>query len=393
MATLWLAVALLGGAGALWIALGGVNPSQPPAPSTPMATTTAVPPPGDRRATVSFVGDVMLGGGVAEVARERGVDALFAHVDPWLHAGDAVVGNLECVLSTRGTPTAAKSEAALRAHREWLLRGSPAGAAALARANFAAMTLANNHSMDYRGVAMDDSLAALRGAGIASTGAGDDLARAQSPAIFERSGVRFAVLGVSEILPRNSWATRARSGVAPGRGLARTSLDAAFDGTMARRVRAWRQRVDVVVVYEHWGTELVGEPTSDQRAFAHAMIDAGAQLVVGAHPHVLGPIESYRNGVIAYSLGNFIFDAYPGAAARSAILQVRFDGARIAGWEVIPVVISGGIPHAADARSARAIARALEMGPACRGELRMLGACAQTEGTRRAALHHSAHAG
>jgi hypothetical protein len=97
--------------------------------------------------------------------------------------------------------------------------------------------------------------------------------------------------------------------------------------------------------------------------------------------------------VIAYRLGNFVFDAYPGAAARSAILQVRFDGARVTGWEAIPVVIRGGIPRAADARSARAIARALEMGPACRDELRMLGACARTEGTRRAALHNSAHAG
>ncbi|TAM75988.1 CapA family protein [bacterium] len=385
MAAFWFFVALLSAGGALWL--------MQPTRIAPLAAVPAPAPTPDRhRSTVSFVGDVMLGGGVAEVARRRGTDTLFARVDPWLHAGDAVVGNLECVLSTRGAPTASKPEAALRAHREWLLRGSPEDAAALARANFAAMTLANNHSMDYRGVAMDDSLAALHGAGIASTGAGDDLTRAQSPAIFERAGIRFAVLGVSEILPQGSWATRGRSGVAPGRGLARTSLDPAFDGAMARRVRAWRDRVDVVVVYEHWGTELVGKPTDDQRAFAHAMIDAGAQLVVGAHPHVLGPIENYRGGVIAYSLGNFVFDAYPGAAARSAILQVRFDGARVAGWEAVPVVITGGIPHAADERSARAIARALEVGPTCHDGLRMPGACVTTEGTRRAALHHSAHA-
>ena len=389
MAAFWFVVALLCAAGALWLAW--------PAPATVPAAVPAIAPTpaatrNPRRATLSFVGDVMLGGGVAEVVRERGADALFARVEPWLHAGNGVVGNLECVLSARGIPTPAKSQADLRAHREWLLRGSPDDAAALARANFTAMTLANNHSMDYRRVAMDDSLAALHRVGIASTGAGDDLALAQSPAVFERGGIRFAVIGISEILPIDSWATPMRSGIAPGRSLARTSLDAAFNRAMARQVRAWRRRADVVIVYEHWGTELVSAPSADQRSFAHAMIDAGAQLVVGAHPHVLGPIERYRDGVIAYSLGNFVFDAYPGAAARSAILRVRFDGTRVVEWEAIPVVISDGIPHAADAHSARAIARTLDMDASCRDGLRMPGACAQTEGVRRAALHHSAHA-
>jgi len=341
-----------------------------------------------RALTIDFVGDVMLGGGVADVVRERGADAVFAEVRPWLDSADAVVGNLECVLSARGTPTTAKSAAAVADHREWLLRGDPRGAPALARAGFAAMTLANNHSLDYGPQAMDDTLAALRAAGIAATGAGDDLAQARRPAVFMRDGIRVAILGVSEILPRGEWATATRPGVAPGRGLAVTSIGPGFVREMARRVRAARARADVVVVFEHWGTELVSRPTPDQVRFAHAMIDAGAQLVVGAHPHVLGPLERYRGGLIAYSLGNFVFDTEPGVAARSAVLRVRFVGGRLVAWEALPVVIAGGAPHPAGVPAALDVAGALGAAARCVDGLRMPGVCGGAAGSRRTAVHH-----
>ncbi|MDE2572476.1 MAG: CapA family protein, partial [bacterium] len=289
-------------------------------------------------------------------------------------------------------PTPAKSRQALAAHREWLLRGAPGDAQALAHAGFAAMSIANNHVMDYGPLAMRDTIDALHGAGIAASGAGDDLRLAEAPAFFERAGVRFALLGVSEILPRASWATAARAGVAPGRGLGSTTIGRTFIDQMAGRVRALRRAADVVIVYEHWGTELLSEPTPDQRAFAHAMVDAGAQLVLGAHPHVLGPIERYRDGLIVYSLGNFVFGAYPGITARSAVLRVRFAGDHLRGWEAVPVTIAGGAPRPAGGADARAIAQSLGVPLACNDGLRMPGACVRMAGSQGEALHHHASA-
>jgi poly-gamma-glutamate synthesis protein (capsule biosynthesis protein) len=120
--------------------------------------------------------------------------------------------------------------------------------------------------------------------------------------------------------------------------------DLAIDA-VRRDVANARRNADVVIIYEHWGEERVGTPSPEQARLARAAIDAGASVVVGAHPHVLGPIARYHRGIIAYSLGNFVFDAFHGAGTRSAILEVSFEGARIASWHVAPVEIYGGVPY------------------------------------------------
>lgn len=303
--------------------------------------------------TIDFVGDVMLGGGVADLVAARGPSAPFKHVMPLLSRADAVVGNLECALSLRGTPTSAKKPEALKKRKEFLLRGTPASADGLRHAGFAAMGVANNHTMDFGPDAFADTLLALRGRGIASAGGGSNFDEAWAPAFFERRGLRFALLSFSDIVPRGYAATRSTPGIAVGRSMATTNIDDAAIAAMSAAVRSAARSADIVIVYEHWGEEFVSAPAPEQIRAAHALVDAGARFVIGAHPHVLGPIEPYHGGLIAYSLGNFVFDAYPGPTARSEVLEVRVTRGGVAAWRTVAARIVYGAPYLVEEISTR----------------------------------------
>jgi poly-gamma-glutamate synthesis protein (capsule biosynthesis protein) len=296
---------------------------------------------------IDAVGDVMMGWRVRALVQTDGTDAPFKQAHATLVQADAIVGNLECPLSDRGKPTKSKSAKDLKARKEFLLRGTPAAAAGLAHAGFAALTLANNHILDYGKNALDDTLQALHDSGIATAGAGDDAALAWQPAFFERRGVRFALLGVSEVIPRGYGATAHAAGVAPGRDPSTGDVTAAYLRMLAHAIRMAHANADVVIVYEHWGTELLSTPTADHIRLAHAAIDAGASIVLGAHPHVLGPVEAYHGGLIAYSLGNFIFDTQPGIQTRSAVLEISLHGSTVSSWRAVPMLLEQGVPRPA----------------------------------------------
>jgi poly-gamma-glutamate capsule biosynthesis protein CapA/YwtB (metallophosphatase superfamily) len=313
---------------------------------------TAVMPPSHAQArprnvapevTLDAVGDVMPGWGVAALVNKPGPDAPFALIHPIFASADAVIGNLECPLSYRGKPTKAKSKAALKARKEFLLRGPPEAATGIANAGFAAMSLANNHMMDFGPVAMRDTLSALRDAGIGTAGAGENSAQAWQPAYFERRGLKFALLSFSDVIPIGYAASAKRPGIAAGRSTITGEIDKPYLTMLAASIKLARSQADVVIVFEHWGDEFVGRPSKEHVLEAHAAIDAGARLVIGAHPHVLGPIEAYHGGLIAYTLGNFVFDT-PGRNTRSAVLQIHLRGDTIQSWEAVPVEIKGGVP-------------------------------------------------
>jgi len=338
---------------ALALAPGVARPGDV-APSPPFRPT---PPP---TVTIDAVGDVMLGWGVNALVQTGDPDAPFAHVQDVLSHADAIVGNLECSLSDRGVPTKAKSPKDLKARKEFLLRGSPTAALGLAQAGFAAMTLANNHSFDYGADALDDTLAALHDNGIATAGAGDNAVEAWTPAFFERRGVRFALIGLSSIIPRGYAAGKQTPGIAPGRDTSTGDVTAGYLRTLGHAIRIARQHADIVIIYEHWGKELVSAPSSDEERLAHAAIDDGATLVLGAHPHVLGPVERYGRGLIAYSLGNFVFDTQPGVQTHSAILEITLRDGSVAAWRAVPVSLQGGVPVPASAAVAAEVGRVLD---------------------------------
>jgi len=284
--------------------------------------------------TLDSMGDLMLARGVATQVQRNGPEWPFAKVVDRLRSSDLRFGNLEFALSDRG----------VQARKDYTFRAPPSAAQSLGLAGINLVDLANNHVLDYGGQGLLDTLSALARAGVAHTGAGADDQSAHAPAIVEVDGVRTAWLAyvnvpddsVTGFVARSLDAGPGRPGVAWG-----------TPAVIQRDVTAARQVADVVIVAIHSGFEYTAEPNSIQRDLAHAAIDAGAALVLGAHPHVLQGIEYYRGGVIAYSLGNFIFDLDESDLAHfglpsvlTVILRLSLDTKGVTGIELYPAIIN-----------------------------------------------------
>jgi poly-gamma-glutamate synthesis protein (capsule biosynthesis protein) len=273
-----------------------------------------------RPVRLAAVGDVNLavaGGGV------------WRDVAPVLRGADLAVANLECAVSARGLAVAGK---------EYVFRGRPAALGGLAQAGIDVISLANNHSLDYGREAFTDTLELARGAGLAVAGGGRDLDAARRPVVRTKGGLRIALLAYSDVRPLGFDAGAGVAGAAP-----------AFPELIDPDVRAARRRADVVVVYFHWGEELARRPNARQRRLAQIALDAGATVVLGAHPHVLQPRERVGPGrLVAWSLGNFVFAAESAATTATGILLVDLaaDGVRRA--RLRPVQIEGGRPVVSD---------------------------------------------
>jgi poly-gamma-glutamate synthesis protein (capsule biosynthesis protein) len=271
------------------------------------------------------VGDRILG---------DGPDLAFAGVARTLATADLVSANLECTLSDRGTPAA----------KGFTFRGPPAAADALVAAGVSVVSLANNHTLDYGPEALADTEGYLDLHHIAHAGAGANVAAARSPAVLERNGLRVAFLSYADVpLEWLGFDTRSWEAGPESAGIA--WLDPAevqADVSNARRM------ADVVVVFMHFGFENESMPSEVQRAEARAAIDAGAALVVGHHPHVVQPVEWYGGGLIAYSMGNFVFDGSDNPTTDSAILFVDLTEAGVASYRLVPVTLDGaGFPYLA----------------------------------------------
>jgi poly-gamma-glutamate capsule biosynthesis protein CapA/YwtB (metallophosphatase superfamily) len=198
----------------------------------------------------------------------------------------------------------------------------PAKIAALARAGFHGASLAGNHVYDRGAEGIEDTVAALRGNGIAPFGAGPDLAAARRPAILEKDGKRFGFLSYNCVGPKDSWAAAAKAGCAWVHVLSHYEQEGANPGgpplvytfatpasleAMENDIEALRPEVDVLVVALHKG--LVHTPAQlamYERPVARAAIGAGADIVVGHHPHIARGIEFYKGKPIFHGLGNFV---------------------------------------------------------------------------------------
>jgi poly-gamma-glutamate synthesis protein (capsule biosynthesis protein) len=283
--------------------------------------------------TLAFVGDINLDGLPGDLV-SRGGDP-FAAFAPLLDGADIRVGNLECVVATSGEPVPDKL---------YSFRAHPRTLTPLKR-HFDAVSLANNHSGDFGPAAFGELLALLDRHGIGYFGGGADLAQAHRPLIVERQGLRVALLGYDEFLPRSFEADYDRPGVA-------WSEDAQvqYDIAEARR----RYRADLVVPFMHWGWENEPVASQRQRRLARLMIDAGADAVVGSHPHVVQDTETYRGRPIVYSLGNFVFDGFTTAANNTGwLMRLELDREGARAWRADLVHLDGqGIPHPVPAEGA-----------------------------------------
>ncbi|MFB3882682.1 MAG: CapA family protein [Armatimonadota bacterium] len=316
----WLALCL--GFSFLSLAAGCARRAAPTGPGRPP----------ERPPAIVFAGDILLAGRAERLIEEEGADAPFAGVADALREADLAVGNLECTVSTRGE----------RAEKKYAFRAAPETVAALTEAGFDVMTLANNHSADFGRTALVDTCRALREADIAVMGAGENAERAGEPVVVVAGEppVRIALLAFSNMQPTSFYAGADRPGTNP-----------AQPDAISESVALARTRADRVIVLFHWGQERSSTPSARQRELAYIAADAGADLVIGHHPHVLQGFERRGDALIAYSLGNFLFPSR-GESRMTMLLRYlpgRSGGARV---EVVPVVIEGFQPRLADADEA-----------------------------------------
>jgi len=264
-----------------------------------------VPPaaePADGEAVLVFLGDVAPGRSMeAQLAR-------YGPAYPWtglgalLQGADLAVANLECVLTTQGSPL----------NKQYLIRAHPRWGQTLVAGGLDLLTLANNHALDYGPEGLAETLDILEALGLAAVGAGRAAQEAHRPALYTLNGVRVAILGYAAARWNGSADVPATDRIAW-----------ALPAVVQADVLAARDQADVVIVLLHAGTECAPEPSPDQIAIAHAALDAGADLVVGHHPHVIQTIERYGSGLIVYSLGDALFDIPRPAAMRGDLLRVR----------------------------------------------------------------------
>lgn len=305
--------------------------------------------------TVAAVGDIMLVGGVRNLIAQYGPFYPFEKVAPILSRADLAFGNLESPLARGGQPTPHKRKEAVAAGKDYVFKGSPEDIPGLVAAGFDVLALANNHMLDFGPEALLETTAALENAQIKSVGAGANLAEARRPAIAVAKGLRVAFLAFSYILPPNYWATDTQPGVAPARSIKSLAPDKAGIAALQEDLASARAQAEVVIVSFHWGEEKQNKANAFQQLLARAAIDAGADAVIGHHPHVLQGIEIYKGRPIFYSLGNFVYTPGNEPAKEAVIATLTFKGREVTEVELWPIYISMGQPQPATGSRAGAI--------------------------------------
>lgn len=262
----------------------------------------------EKEISFTFVGDIMLDRNVENSVYKNGYgdfSFIFENVD-FLAKSDITFGNLEGPMSDKGRDMG----------NLYSFRMNPLITLSLKGAGFDVLSVANNHSADWGEDAFIDTLNRLRLSGIVSVGGGIDKEEASNVKIIERNGAKVGFIAFSDVGPKWFEAKDNKPGIL----LAKTEL-------VKELVRKAKHQTDYVVVSFHFGNEYETVASSRQEELARSAIDAGANIVVGHHPHVVQKIELYNGGLIAYSLGNFIFDQnFSEETMEGALLNVIFKG-------------------------------------------------------------------
>lgn len=238
-----------------------------------------------------FTGDILLSSYVLNNYESSGIQGIVSEqLLQEMTQAQLTVANEEFPFSTRGSQAQDK---------QFTFRVDPSYVKLFQEMGIDAVTLANNHALDYGAEALSDTFGVLDGAGIAYIGAGDTKERAASSFTTELEGRKIAILAASRVIPEISWNIENQQ---PG------MLCTYDSGLLCEAIQKAKESCDYVAVYVHWGIERENMPQDYQRTLAKAYIDAGADLVIGSHPHVLQGVEYYSGKPIVYSLGNYIFN-------------------------------------------------------------------------------------
>ncbi|PRC91220.1 CapA family protein [Solimicrobium silvestre] len=289
-----------------------------------IATCTAGAESNSPTVSLLFAGDIVLDGQPGKVI-EQGHDP-FAAFSDIINSADIRVGNLECVIATVGDPEDKNYN--FRAHPRTL---------PILKQHFDAVSIANNHSGDFGRPAFEEMLGLLDQSGIKRFGGGHNLSEAHTPLIIERNGLRIALLGYNEFMPRSFEADEHGAGTAWSE-----DEQVSADIHKARDV----YKADLVIPVMHWGWENEPHSSARQQQLAHLMINAGADLIIGGHPHVTEEIEYYRGKLIVYSVGNFMIDALDNAAQmRGWVMHFTLDRNGVKSWSTsVAHIDDNGIP-------------------------------------------------
>ncbi|MCX6764218.1 MAG: CapA family protein [Candidatus Nealsonbacteria bacterium] len=263
------------------------------------------------KVTLFAVGDIMLDRGVEYIIKKEGKNDFkfpFLKIADELKKADLLIGNLEGPISNRGEKIG--SIYSFRMNLE-AING-------LEYAGFDVLSLANNHALDYGRVALEDTMNLLKQNGIEYTGAGFDEKEVFSVKIKEVKGIKIGFLAFTDFGSKFWKPGTSTSGVA---FFNREDFE-----KIEKKINEAKKNADILIVSLHSGTEYSKNPTNFQKEFSRTCIDGGADLILGHHPHVSQPVEQYKNGWIAYSLGNFIFDqSFSTETMQGTLLEVLIE--------------------------------------------------------------------
>lgn len=255
-------------------------------------------------AELLFAGDICIQDYIAGYYDVSGIGGIVdEELKELMKTADIMMANQEFAFSERGMPMEDK---------QYTFEIAPRYVSIFTELGIDIVSLANNHALDYGQEALVDSFDTLDGAGISYVGAGRNLERAKELALFEVNGMKIGFLAASRVIPVTEW----------NAGLERPGMLTTYDpSALIAQIEAKRKLCDILVVYVHWGVERNEFPEDYQKMMARQYIDAGADVVIGTHPHVMQGIEYYKGKLIAYSLGNYIFSPRTGTGA---LLRLMF---------------------------------------------------------------------
>ncbi len=257
-------------------------------------------------AKLIFVGDIMLSRSVGKkMAKESDWRWPFLKIGKWLSSADITFGNLEGPISDKGRNVGSV----------YSFRDDPRSIEGLKYAGFDVVSVANNHMSDWTSAAFEDTLVRLKQANIAYIGGGMNATEAYRPFVKNLKGTRFCFFGYTDIGPRSFEASDNQS------GMAFLDID-----TASNDIEKYRSSCDLIIVSIHFGEEYKKQATQRQKTIVSALAQAGADLIIGHHPHVIGEVatlprgnSSNKNTFVFYSLGNFVFDQLFSKATRQGI--------------------------------------------------------------------------
>lgn len=299
-----------------------------------------------KKVTVLSVGDVMLGGRVGKRIKEEGLGYPFGCVEEELRRGDIVFGNLEIPFDGHN-----REPFLYDTHPDF--KAEPMCAPSLKRGGFGVLSLANNHVMDWGEDVVKETIELVNSLGVRTLGAGGNLKEAARPVVIEKNGVKLGFL---------AYAHRGRHCA----GRRRAGTNPLIPRRVYRDIAELGPKVDLLVVSLHFGLMFTDLPSPYQKQLCHSIIERGANLILGHHPHVIQGVERYRHGLIAYSLGEFVADQDGGKAERyrrdvrekrkdTMILQITLRKSGELDYEMIPCRIESFRPRILKGEESRSL--------------------------------------